>query len=76
MRDEAPPVVAWRGKSATAEVRSPKFSRFDMQKSSFDIRPRRLHALRCGLRQLDGGEPVLAFIEKTLVHPDIPWIRR
>jgi len=43
-----------------------------MQKSSFDVRPRRLHALRSGLRQVDGGEPVLAFIEKTLVHPGHP----
>jgi HEAT repeat protein len=28
------------------------------------------NALPVGLRQLDGGEPVLAFIEKALVHPD------
>ena len=28
------------------------------------------NALPAGLRQLDGGEPVLTFIEKALVHPD------
>jgi HEAT repeat protein len=28
------------------------------------------NALPAGLRQLDGGEPVLAFIEKALGHPD------